>query len=185
MIDLIPRLQPRAFSIARASEAATTSLAAPARQNLDAALRTLEVCVAVLSYKTPWKRPRAGVCSTWLSKRSVGDAVPVWIGPGTFPEATGLATDAPLIMIGPGTGVAPMRAFLQARLHRRAIAAAQGAPSAALPLPPPDVLFFGCRGEKKDYLYGDEWQALQASGQLVLHTAFSRDQGQKIYVQHR
>lgn len=79
---------------------------------------------------------------------------------------------APVIMVGPGTGVAPFRAFLQER-------EATGAPGR-------NWLFFGAQHAAADYLYRDEIEAWRAGGVLTrLSTAFSRDQAQKIYVQHR
>jgi sulfite reductase (NADPH) flavoprotein alpha-component len=80
--------------------------------------------------------------------------------------------DAPVIMVGPGTGIAPFRAFLQERK-------ATGAKG-------PNWVFFGDQKASTDYLYQDEFEAAHASGVLTkLTTAFSRDQAEKIYVQHR
>ncbi len=79
--------------------------------------------------------------------------------------------NAPLIMIGPGTGVAPFRAFLQERMAEHA----KGE----------NWLFFGERNESSDFFYQDEWKDLEKKGKLVLTTAFSRDQSEKVYVQHR
>jgi sulfite reductase (NADPH) flavoprotein alpha-component len=80
--------------------------------------------------------------------------------------------DAPVIMVGPGTGIAPFRAFLQERK-------ATGSKG-------PNWVFFGDQKSATDYLYQDEFEAAHASGVLTkLTTAFSRDQAEKIYVQHR
>ncbi|KAF5096238.1 hypothetical protein D0Z00_002848 [Geotrichum galactomycetum] len=101
----------------------------------------------------------------------------------------------PIIMIGPGTGVAPFRAFV----HERATLAAKGTPIG------PALLFFGCRSSKEDFLYEEEWtqyskdtpddlikyledegrSPLTESSFLKLETAFSRETSQKVYVQHR
>lgn len=101
----------------------------------------------------------------------------------------------PIIMVGPGTGVAPFRAFV----HERAFMAAKGTPVG------PALLFFGCRSVKEDFLYQDEWskfsaetpkdlksylldeerKALTENSFLQLSTAFSRDGPEKVYVQHR
>lgn len=81
-------------------------------------------------------------------------------------------------MVGPGTGLAPFRAFIKHRLLEHPGAAARG----------PMVLYFGCRhkeGRSCDYLYGPQLEAWGADGTLELHTAFSRDTDRKVYVQHR
>lgn len=116
-------------------------------------------------------RERGGVCSTHLADRiAEGDTAGVFLLRNTAfrpPPA-----DAPLIMIGPGTGVAPFRAFLQ---ERRATGA-RGR----------NWLFFGDRHSEHDFLYGDELTAMHDDGLLTrLDLAFSRDQARKVYVQHR
>uniref|UniRef100_A0A493TT20 Oxidoreductase FAD/NAD(P)-binding domain-containing protein n=1 Tax=Anas platyrhynchos platyrhynchos TaxID=8840 RepID=A0A493TT20_ANAPP len=78
--------------------------------------------------------------------------------------------DTPVIMIGPGTGVAPFRAAIQERV-------AQGWKGSCL--------FFGCRQKSKDFYCQAEWEELVTKGFLTLFTAFSRDQEEKVYVQHR
>ncbi|EMP26424.1 NADPH-dependent diflavin oxidoreductase 1 [Chelonia mydas] len=156
LLDIIPRIQPRAFSIA------SSMLALPNR---------LQILLAVVHYKTRLSKPRRGLCSTWLASLNPqqGDVrVPLWVKRGglKFPAEP----DTPIIMIGPGTGVAPFRAAIQERVaHGR-----KG-----------NYLFFGCRQKSKDFYCRAEWQELVKSGHLTLFTAFSRDQEEKIYVQHR
>ena len=83
-------------------------------------------------------------------------------------------TKTPLVMIGPGTGLAPFRSFLQERAALKKAGATLG----------PAMLFFGCRRPDQDYLYADELKAYAADGIVELHTAFSRMDGQpKTYVQ--
>ncbi|KAK9823590.1 hypothetical protein WJX72_004073 [[Myrmecia] bisecta] len=99
--------------------------------------------------------------------------------PRYFSIASSLHGSVPLILIGPGTGVAPFRAFLEEREQL----AKQGQAMA------PAHLYFGCRSEHGDYYYRSDWERMQQAGILAaeagLVTAFSRDQPRKVYVQHR
>jgi sulfite reductase (NADPH) flavoprotein alpha-component len=116
-------------------------------------------------------RPRRGVASGYLAGRAVDDTVPAYVSAN---RNFRLPADpaAPLIMIGAGTGVAPYRAFLQ---HRQALAA-----------PGRNWLFFGERRFRTDFLYQVEWQRLIKDGILSrMDVAFSRDQADKVHVQHR
>ena len=81
------------------------------------------------------------------------------------------SSDTPIIMIGPGTGVAPFRAFMQERLATNAKGKSW--------------LFFGERNEKTDFFYKDFWNELEIAGNFRLDVAFSRDQQHKVYVQHK
>jgi sulfite reductase (NADPH) flavoprotein alpha-component len=117
-------------------------------------------------------RARLGVASTYLAERCPpGDAVPVYVQKA---HAFGLPDDpaTPIIMIGPGTGVAPFRAFLQ---ERRATGAAGR-----------NWLFFGHQRSNFDFFYEDEFKNMKASGLLTrLSLVWSRDGTEKIYVQDR
>jgi cytochrome P450/NADPH-cytochrome P450 reductase len=114
-----------------------------------------------------------GICSNYLAGRRAGETVYA-----TLRETKAgfrLPDDAavPLIMIGPGTGLAPFRGFLQERAARKAQGHNLG----------PAMLFFGCRHPDQDFLYADELKAFAASGITELHTAFSRSESPKTYVQ--
>jgi sulfite reductase (NADPH) flavoprotein alpha-component len=117
-------------------------------------------------------RPHRGVCSTFLA-----DHVPEGAQAGIFMspnKAFRVPSDdaAPMIMVGPGTGIAPFRAFLEERRERGATGT--------------NWLFFGDQTRESDFIYRDEISELSASGVLTrLDLAFSRDQAEKIYVQHR
>ena len=126
--------------------------------------------VAVVAAEGP-RGTRLGTTSNYLAHLSAGATVELHLEANTNFR---LPTDdaAPLIMIGPGTGVAPFRAFVQERAAR----AARGA----------NWLFFGERSQREDFLYQLEWQKALADGTLQrIDLAFSRDQAHKIYVQDR
>jgi len=156
LFDLIPPIQPRAFSIA---------------SSLMAHPDEIQLLVAVVNYKTKLVKPRRGLCSTWLASLDPSNKtsrVPVWVKKGTisFPKAL----DSSIIMIGPGTGCAPFRSLIEERVSQSAGNC---------------VLFFGCRNSKKDFFFREQWHPLVENGSLKLFTAFSRDQENKVYVQHR
>ena len=153
-VGLLSKLQPRLYSIS---------------SSLKAFPDQVHLTVDVVRYESHG-RERAGVCSSFLAERANDCPVPVFISPSKFrmPEDN----DVPMIMVGPGTGIAPFRAFLQ---ERKAIGA-RGK----------NWLFFGSQKEACDYFYKDEFDQLQSEGYLEHMTcAFSRDQEHKIYVQHR
>jgi sulfite reductase (NADPH) flavoprotein alpha-component len=155
-VDHQRRLMPRLYSIASSSRVHP---------------QEIHLTVAVVRYQTNG-RARAGVCSTFLADRAlVGSTpTPVFVSHSHFGPPEDGAKDC--IMIGPGTGIAPFRAFLQDRV-------ATGATGR-------NWLFFGDQKRATDFLYENEWQNYLAKGQLArLDTAFSRDQSAKIYVQDR
>jgi sulfite reductase (NADPH) flavoprotein alpha-component len=115
-------------------------------------------------------RLRKGVCSTFMAERADNAPIPVYPSSSKFrlPEDP----NTPVIMVGPGTGVAPFRAFLQ---ERRATGARGKS-----------WLFFGSQRESCDYFYKDDFDQLKADGYLTrIDCAFSRDQAHKVYVQNR
>jgi sulfite reductase (NADPH) flavoprotein alpha-component len=156
LVSILPKLSPRLYSI-------SSSPLAHAGQ--------IHTTVAVVRYSAH-DRERGGVCSTLFADRaSISDRLPLYIQPNKrfrLPSDT----NAPIIMIGPGTGVAPFRGFL----HERRALGARGK----------NWLFFGERSAATDYLYRDELESMLSDGHLTrLDTAFSRDQENKVYVQDR
>ena len=155
-IALLRKLQPRLYSIS---------------SSLNAYPEQVHLTIAAVRYESHG-RQRKGVASTFLSDHVTGDVpVPVFVHTAKgfrLPEDKSL----PVIMVGPGTGVAPFRAMVQER-------EATGATGK-------NWLFFGEQRASSDFFYKEEWEAAMAKGVLTkLTTAFSRDQEQKIYVQHR
>ncbi|MGQ4383739.1 molybdopterin-dependent oxidoreductase [Streptomyces sp. SAS_270] len=150
------RLQPRLYSIS------SSPLVDPHRVSLT---------VSVVRYENLLGQPRGGVCSPFLADAEADIAVPVFVqrSPHFRPPAD---PSTPMVMVGPGTGVAPFVGFLQERraLGHRA----------------PNWLFFGEQHRATDFYYEDELAAFRQDGTLSrLDTAFSRDQRAKVYVQDR
>ena len=154
-VSSLKKLQPRLYSISSSPNAHPGEV---------------HLTIAIVRYHSHG-RPRGGVCSTFVADRSEG------LKPGVFVhhnKAFQLVddNDAPIIMVGPGTGIAPFRAFLEERQHR----GAQGR----------NWLIFGNPHRETDFLYEEQLMSLQKEGILNrLDLAFSRDQEEKIYVQHR
>jgi cytochrome P450/NADPH-cytochrome P450 reductase len=115
-----------------------------------------------------------GICSNYLAGRRVGDTIHATVRDTKAGFRLPDDVSVPIIMIGPGTGLAPFRGFLQERAARKAGDASLG----------PAMLFFGCRHPEQDFLYAEELKAFAADGITELHTAFSRADGPKTYVQH-
>ena len=155
-VGLLRKLSPRLYSIS---------------SSLKAHPNEVHLTVGAVRYEAHG-RTRKGVCSTFLSDRvSETDTIPVYVQPshGFKPPTDG---DTPMIMVGPGTGIAPFRAFLEERSATKA----QGG----------NWLFFGDQRAATDFLYRDELEAWRDQELLTrFDTAFSRDQTEKIYVQDR
>jgi cytochrome P450/NADPH-cytochrome P450 reductase len=115
-----------------------------------------------------------GVCSNYLASRREGETIFATVRETKAGFRLPDDPARPIIMIGPGTGLAPFRGFLQERAALQAKGVTLG----------PSLLFFGCRRPDQDYLYADELEAFAESGITELFTAFSRGDGPKTYVQH-
>ncbi|MFG1805227.1 molybdopterin-dependent oxidoreductase [Streptomyces sp. NPDC049040] len=153
---VLKKLQPRLYSIS------SSPLTDP---------QQISLTVSVVRYDNPGGRPRGGVCSPFLADAEPGTSVPVHVrrSPHFRPPAD---PATPMVMVGPGTGVAPFIGFLderRARGHRGR-----------------NWLFFGEQHRATDFYYEDDLTARLADGTLTrLDTAFSRDQRAKVYVQDR
>jgi NADPH-ferrihemoprotein reductase len=162
--EVMPRLKGREFTIS------SSALVQPTR---------VAITVGVIQEDKPGEpsgRVLKGVASTYLKEVCTLGALPhVFVKESTFKMPA--EASVPIILIGPGTGIAPMRAFLQERKHQIAtLGRAKVGES---------VLFFGCRREDEDFIYKDELLQYVRDGVLSkLHTAFSRQHAQKVYVQH-
>jgi cytochrome P450/NADPH-cytochrome P450 reductase len=115
-----------------------------------------------------------GICSNYLAGRRAGETIHATVRETKAGFRLPDDPAVPIIMIGPGTGLAPFRGFLQERAAQKAKGASLG----------PAMLFFGCRHPDQDYLYADELKAFAADGVTELYTAFSRAEGPKTYVQN-
>jgi sulfite reductase (NADPH) flavoprotein alpha-component len=155
-VKTLKKLQPRLYSISSSPKAHPGEV---------------HLTVGAVRYKSHG-RQRGGVCSTFLADRVGPETpVPVFVQPSHgFKLPSDPAT--PIIMVGPGTGIAPFRAFLEERI-------AIGASGKSW-------LFFGDQRQATDFLYRETLESWLAGGKLTrLDLAFSRDQADKIYVQHR
>lgn len=177
LLDYVPKIKPRLYSIASSPNVHPEEI---------------HMCIIQDDWWTPksadqdpkWGlannphaaegRYQAGLCSTYLIDRKEGKMVNAKVNAGviSMPDTH----EAPLVMAGLGTGIAPIRGIVQDRVW-----AAESGQKAG-----PMALFFGARYAASEWLYEDYWYDLQKRGLMPhIHHAFSRDQKEKIYVQHR
>ncbi|WP_028230150.1 bifunctional nitrate reductase/sulfite reductase flavoprotein subunit alpha [Paraburkholderia mimosarum] len=155
LLGMLKRLQPRLYSISSSPKAHAGEV---------------HLTVSAVRYSNG-RRERKGVASTFLADRAQEGSVPVFVQKSTHfrPPRNG---DTPMIMVGPGTGVAPFRGFL----HERQARGDTGR----------NWLFFGEQHAATDFYYRDELEQMHKDGHLDrLDLAFSRDQSDKVYVQDR
>ena len=165
-VNVIPALRPRQFSIASGGKL----------KYFDGGTR-FELLVAIVKYRTIIKRIREGVCTRYLASLAVGSTLQVVVKTeGRFYSKLNQML-GPKILIGPGTGVAPLRALIYEEHLRLGGMNQQSAIR----------LFYGSRNQAADYFFRKEWEKLATENdgrlQLIVNTAFSRDQPQKVYVQ--
>ena len=144
----------------------------------------MDLCVAVVQGTTPLGRVYHGLCSRHLaslSTNSFGAKLRLWIRPGTFHglplDMSGQKFASPVLCVGAGTGVAPLRSLIRERVAVLRLATGDESTGAD------NILIFGCRKESADFYYEEEWKSMVQSQSLELLTAFSRDQWHKVYVQ--
>ena len=177
LLDCLPPLAPRMYSVS------CSPLERP---------HAVQVAFSVVKYATP-AGVRRGVATNWLQQlcKPVIDGrvtaaearirLPLYLrqggsfGPPTKADSGLPDLAAPMLMIGPGTGVAPFRGFLQQRQHQIADHKGEAAPA---------CLYFGCRQAHEDFLYEEDLKGFESDGVLTkLRVAFSRPQSSKVYVQ--
>jgi cytochrome P450 / NADPH-cytochrome P450 reductase len=160
-LDLMPPLRPRYYSISSSAVVAGD---------------TCSITVGVLD--APARSGHGafrGICSTYLAAQPPDATLYGFIRKPTIPFYPPENPHLPMIMVGPGTGVAPFRGFLQERMALKQ----RGVPVG------PSLLFFGCRDPLQDFLYEEELRGFEAAGVTRLLCAFSREPGKaKTYVQH-
>jgi len=153
-IDLIPLLLPRQYSISSCRKVHGNNV--------------IHLTVAILEYITPWGRHKTGVCSSFICSLSSESVLTMGVKRGSLLSPS---EAVPMVMIGPGTGIAPMRSIAYER-------ASMGFNQ--------QYIYFGCRSSMNDFYYKSEWDVLLGKGDIqAIRTAFSRDQKKKIYVQTR
>lgn len=175
---------------------------------------SVHITAVMVEYKTPTGRINRGVTTSWLKEKHPSDPpclVPIFVRKSQFRLPT--RTTIPIIMVGPGTGIAPFRGFIQERdlarkggeLYRRflslfcnkldflifnALTTERYFNIRYLNIRSQGkqvgdtILYFGCRKSEEDYLYYEELAEYVKNGSLILHTAFSREQPHKVYVTH-
>ncbi|CAH6720666.1 NADPH-dependent diflavin oxidoreductase 1 [[Candida] jaroonii] len=146
VFDLFPKIKPRLYSIAsKPSE------------------NTIELVIGVVEYQTIIKRIRRGLCSRWLKSLNVGDDIIF-----TLHKQKLKFGDKPLILVGPGTGIAPMKSLIEHRIGSQDM-----------------YFFFGFRNETKDYFFKSQWDEFSKKDNFTLFPCISRsDKFKKQYVQN-
>mmetsp|Transcript_14287 Transcript_14287/g.48858 ORF Transcript_14287/g.48858 Transcript_14287/m.48858 type:complete len:1961 (-) Transcript_14287:1606-7488(-) len=159
LMDMIPVIKPRSYSIASAPSMHPDEI---------------ELCIVAVDWEVPSTgEKRFGQCTSYLRTTKPGDTIMCSVKPSSIvlPEDN----KAPLLMAGMGTGLAPWRALTQHRIALKQQGIDVG----------PCTIYYGARKGATEYLYREEFEKYEKMGVLRMVTAFSRDQPQKIYVQHR
>ena len=171
--NILPELRGRQFSVASGG-----------LQKYRSEGRTrFELLVAIVKYKTVIKRLREGVCTRYLASLPLGTQIQVTFQKGGL-GITRKHISRPVVLVGPGTGVAPIRALLWERLYwKEELMTTSANGKDEKREIGESVLFFGNRKRDADFFFQDEWTYLESNIPLKVFKAFSRDQDKKIYVQ--
>ncbi|KAF3152420.1 NAPDH-dependent diflavin reductase [Orbilia oligospora] len=201
LVEMIPKIKGRLFSIASAADQYSSPLLLPSPPSISGKKQEeekegekekvyhLDLLIAIVKYRTVIKRIRRGMCTRYISSLTPGCTLNATItkgGLGTSSQKK-IQHSTPVILIGPGTGVAPMRAMVWERMIGVEKHLSDDSDNNGGLRPAKTLLFFGCRGKDLDNYFGDEWSDLSKKfGDEVFEvkTAFSRDQERKRYVQH-
>lgn len=144
VLDLFPMIKPRLFLIA--SGPCETSV---------------ELVIAIVEYKTILRRVRKGLCTNWLKKIPEGSNILISIQSSNLDFESANLKNAPILMVAPGTGIAPMKSLIDYTIVNN--------PHREL------YLFPGCRYKEKDYLFREHWHNLQLGNKLAVYPSFSRE----------
>lgn len=168
---VFPILRGRQFSIASGGKLKTTP---------DGGTR-FDLLVAIVKYQTVIKRVREGICTRYLATLQPGSILQVQLHRGGLNPSTKQLLE-PCVLIGPGTGVAPIRSLLYEKAAIAQDYRDRHGPEAPLPVGPA-ILLYGGRNRCADYFFEEDWEELRKMLDLTVLTAFSRDQKHKVYVQ--
>lgn len=152
VLDLFPLIKVRLFLIA--SKSSTD---------------TVEIIAGIVEYKTILRRIRRGLCTKWIKLLKEGDSLVFSIHKSNLSFSLPDNPNPPILMVSPGTGVAPMKSLIEQKAGQQEL-----------------HLFYGCRFPNKDYLFQELWETLEAKGLLHMYPCFSREPGSKVkYVQDK
>ncbi|KAG5977700.1 hypothetical protein E4U55_006601 [Claviceps digitariae] len=189
ILDVFPLIRGRDFSIANYNQPSTSTSTAAATATVTATSSSaaspagrptrIQLLIALVQYRTILRKPRQGLCSRYMSSLPPLTTLSITIKPVLSAIHGPLNAKRPLIAFATGTGIAPVRSLLQERLSHHQ----DPSPSTSTTTVPQTLLFFGNRNKLADYFFSEEWQTLSQQTNMLVFTAFSRDQPHKIYVQ--
>ncbi|OJD18209.1 hypothetical protein AJ78_01767 [Emergomyces pasteurianus Ep9510] len=178
---VFPVLRGRQFSLASGGNLKTPE-SLPGRHATGAGTR-FDLLVAIVKYQTVIKKTREGVCTRYLAVLRPGSTLKVQVQKGGLNSSMRQLLE-PTVLIGPGTGVAPLRSMLWEKAAMATTFRQKHGPNEPVPLGP-IILLYGGRNRRADFFFEEEWEELKKVLDLTVLTAFSRDQKQKVYVQDR